>query len=417
MLLRQVQAGPFPRHHLRALRGRGHAVQGPPRAHGPYRAGRARRPHLVSARHPQLAGLPAHGYRSPRGAQGQAAGEGHLLRRQPGHLGGRGEAPPRAAQRRGRAGRGAGRDRAGPRPRAGPPLQGPRGRAGPHGGRGRQGLRAEGPTAPGGQGAGRHPRAGRRRARPGQADLRRIPQPALAQDHRGRAAVAGTQGPLRRLLPRRHGRRGHRQPDQRDRLRRGGDQAPRRHRPERRPPAPLGAAPPEGHQAAEDRLRLQPPRRARPAGQRPPGHDPRRGAGDPARAAAHGAARRRPLRHVGPQRPVPPGHQPQQPPQAAPGSRRPRDHRQQREAHAPGGRRRPLRQRPPGPPGHRARQPAAEVAVGHAQGQAGPVPPEPARQAGRLLGPVRDRGRVPPSSCTSAGCRSRWRWSCSSRSS
>ncbi len=38
-------------------------------------------------------------------------------------------------------------------------------------------------------------------------------------------------------------------------------------------------------------------------------------------------------------------------------------------------------------------------------------------QAGRLLGPVGHRGRAPPSSCISAGCRSRWRWSCSSRSS
>ena len=37
---------------------------------------------------------------------------------------------------------------------------------------------------------------------------------------------------------------------------------------------------------------------------------------------------------------------------------RPRDHRQQREAHAPGGRRRPVRQRPPGPSGHRSGQPA-----------------------------------------------------------
>ena len=31
-------------------------------------------------------------------------------------------------------------------------------------------------------------------------------------------------------------------------------------------------------------------------------------------------------------------------------------------------------------------QPPAEVAVGHAEGQAGPVPPEPAGQARRLLG-------------------------------
>ena len=85
--------------------------------------------------HPLVAGLPAHGHRGPRGAEGQAAREGHLLRRQPGHLRGRGEAPRRAAQPRGRDGRGAHRDRAGPRPRPGPPLQGARGRAGRTGGR------------------------------------------------------------------------------------------------------------------------------------------------------------------------------------------------------------------------------------------------------------------------------------------
>ena len=48
-------------------------------------------------------------------------------------------------------------------------------------------------------------------------------------------------------------------------------------------------------------------------------------------------------------------HQPQQPAQAAPGSGRARDHRQQREADAPGGRRRAVRQRTTWPRGHRAR--------------------------------------------------------------
>ena len=56
---------------------------------------------------------------------------------------------------------------------------------------------------------------------------------------------------------------------ERDRLRRGGDQAPRRHRRRRRPAPAVGPAQAEGHQAAEDRHRLQPPRRARPPGQRP----------------------------------------------------------------------------------------------------------------------------------------------------
>ena len=53
----------------------------------------------------------------------------------------------------------------------------------------------------------------------------------------------------------------------------------------------------------------------------------------------------------------------------------------------------------------------------HAQGQAGSVPPEPARQARRLLRPFGDRRSVPSSSCTSAACRRRWRSSCSRRSS
>ena len=57
VLLRQVQAGPVQGHHLRALRRRGHPLEGAPRAHGPHRARRARRAHLVPARHP-LAGSP-----------------------------------------------------------------------------------------------------------------------------------------------------------------------------------------------------------------------------------------------------------------------------------------------------------------------------------------------------------------------
>ena len=40
-----------------------------------------------------------------------------------------------------------------------------------------------------------------------------------------------------------------------------------------------------------------------------------------------------------------------------------------------------------------SQQPPAQVADRHDQGQAGPVPREPARQARRLLGPVGDRRR------------------------
>ena len=115
--------------------------------------------------------------------------------------------------------------------------------------------------------------------------------------------------------------------------------------------------------------------------------------GDPAGAAADGAAGRWPLRDLRPERPVPPGDQPEQPVEATDRPRRARDHRQQREADAAGGRRRTVRQRPPWPSGHRTGQPPAQVAVRSAQGQAGPVPPEPARQARRLLRPFGHRGR------------------------
>ena len=50
-------------------------------------------------------------------------------------------------------------------------------------------------------------------------------------------------------------------------------------------------------------------------------------------------------------------------------------------------------QRPPRPRHHRHQQAPAEVARRHDQGQAGPLPPEPARQARRLLRPLGDRGR------------------------
>ena len=117
-------------------------------------------------------------------------------------------------------------------------------------------------------------------------------------------------------------------------------------------------------------------------------------AGDPAGSASARAARRRPFRHVGPQRPLPPRHQPQQPPEAADRAARARHHHPQREADAAGGGRCAVRQRPARPRHHRRQQAAAEVARRHAQGQAGPLPPEPARQARRLFGPLGDRGRA-----------------------
>ncbi len=178
-----------------------------------------------------------------------------------------------------------------------------------------------------------------------------------------------------------------------------------RDHPQRQGPAQdPGAQAPQGGQRVPDHVEL-----AR-------GDGARRRPGHPAGPASDGPARRWPLRHLRPQRPVPPRDQPEQPPQAAARPRRAGDHRQQREADAPGGRRRAVRQRPPRASGHRPGQPAAEVDLRHAQGQAGPVPPEPARQARGLLGPFGHRRGSRSSSCTSAACPSRWRWSCSSRS-
>ena len=154
-----------------------------------------------------------------------------------------------------------------------------------------------------------------------------------------------------------------------------------------------GSAQGEGDQAPEGRVGVQPPRRQRPHDQLADGHDPRRHPGDPARPAPDGAARRWPVRDLRPQRPLPPRDQPQQPVEATPRPRCARDHHQQREAHVAGGRRRAVRQRPPRPPGHGSRQPRAQVALRHVEGQAGPVPSEPARQARRLLGPFGHRRR------------------------
>ena len=149
----------------------------------------------------------------------------------------------------------------------------------------------------------------------------------------------------------------------------------------------VGAEAQEDHQAPEGRREL-------PRIRQPPGvDDPGRRSGHPARAAPAGAARRRPLRDLGPQRSLSPRDQPQQPPEAADGAARAGHHRPQRKAHAAGSGRRAVRQRPPRPHHHRRQQASAEVAVRHAQGQAGPLPPEPARQARRLFGPFGDRHR------------------------
>ena len=173
-----------------------------------------------------------------------------------------------------------------------------------------------------------------------------------------------------------------------------------------------GAAQARQHRAARRRAARQDARRAvaaeeaevrqAPEGRRlvPQVHeqagvdDSRRHPGHPARAAPAGAARRRPVRDLGPERPLSPRHQPQQPVEEADRAEGAGCHHPQREAHAPGSGGRAVRQRPPRPRAARREQPAAQVAERHAQGQAGAVPPEPARQARRLLGPFGHRRRA-----------------------
>ena len=149
----------------------------------------------------------------------------------------------------------------------------------------------------------------------------------------------------------------------------------------------LGGAPQEARQAAEAGRGVH--RLEQPAGMDDPGSR----SGHPAGAAPAGAARRRPLRDLGSERPLSPGHQPQQPAEAAHRAARARHHRAQREAHASGGRRRVVRQWPARAHHHRRQQAAAEVAFRHAEGQAGPLPPEPLGQARRLFGPFGHRRR------------------------
>ena len=214
------------------------------------------------------------------------------------------------------------------------------------------------------------PRRGRRAAARGLQDL--LGDEAEGRDQR-RDHVPRAQGPLRltvrlgRVLPRRHGRRVRPRPARAGRARGRGRVARGDHQHLQGPEAgPRG-------EAAQGRRRLPE------VGQQAGVDGPRRRPGDPAGAAPDGPARRWSLRDLRPQRPLPARHQPEQPPQEAARPGRPRDHRQQREADAAGGRRRPVRQRAPWPSRHRPGQPAAEVALGHAQGQAGPLPAEPAR--------------------------------------
>ena len=152
-------------------------------------------------------------------------------------------------------------------------------------------------------------------------------------------------------------------------------------------PGDLGAEEAEVRQAPQGRRLV--PQVEQQAGVDDPGRHP----GDSARAASAGAARWRPLRDLRPERSLSPRHQPQQPVEEADGAEGAGRHHPQRKAHAAGSGRRAVRQRPPRPRAARRQQPAAQVAVRHAQGQAGTLPSEPARQARRLLRPFGHRRR------------------------
>ena len=356
------------------MRRRGHPRQGPPRAHGAHRTGRPGHAHLVLQGRPVPARLPARP--RPEGSR-----EDHLLRGVPDHRRQQRGPAPRPPDTRGGAVRREVDAGEAARLRHRHPRQEARDRPGRARGRGRQERRAA-------QGArGRRardapdPRPRPARDRPPRRGDGHLPQARRQAADLRRAAVPRAARPVRRLLRGRHGRRV--APDAGEELRpRGRGRVAARDHPLRQGPEEAACA-----EAAQGRRVL--PEHDELAAR----HDPRLRAGDPAGPAADGAARRWPVRHLRPERPVPPGHQPEQPVEAADRPRRARDHRQQREADAPGVRRRAVRQRPARPTGHRAGQPSAQVAVRSAQGQAGPVPAEPARQAGRLLRPFGDHRR------------------------
>ncbi len=120
----------------------------------------------------------------------------------------------------------------------------------------------------------------------------------------------------------------------------------------------------------------------------------RRAAGDSAGFAPAGSAGRRPVRDLRSERSLSPRHQPEQPVEKPASAQDAGRHHPQRKAHAAGSGRCVVRQRPSWPRRHRRRQSPAEIAQRHAQGQGRAFPPEPARQARRLLGPFGHRHRA-----------------------
>ena len=163
MLLRQVQASPLQGHHLRALRRRGDAPEGAPRAHGPHRPGRAGLAHLVLQGRAEPHRLPAR-HRAAR------AREGPLLRRLDRDHGRRREAqegPERAREQgRGREGADRRRPRRGARRARGPAQAAPQLLHEEHGAELRRGRRVLDPRPVQlGRGAGHSAARGGARAR------------------------------------------------------------------------------------------------------------------------------------------------------------------------------------------------------------------------------------------------------------
>ncbi len=104
--VRQVQADEVQGHHLRKVLGRSDAVARPARAHGPYRTGRARRPHLV----PEVAAV-AHRPAARHDAEGSRADPVLRILRRAGAGPDRAQGPSAAVGRR--VSEGAGRIRPG----------------------------------------------------------------------------------------------------------------------------------------------------------------------------------------------------------------------------------------------------------------------------------------------------------------
>ena len=272
VLLRQVQARPLQGHHLRALRRRGHPLQGPPRAHGPHRAGRPGRAHLVPPRHPLLAGLPAHGHRGPEELKAKqlekviyfAANLVTWVDDEQRHK----DLPNLEAEMRGER-EAIEKERELELAERFEELEDEIAELEAEGAKDTD-IKARQQAAE--KDLAGHPRALRDGARPRRSAPATSSRTSRPQDHRRRDAVARAAGPLRRVLRGRHGRRRHQAPHRPHRpRRRRGDQAPRPDRPAGGPEAAVGPAQAEGHQAAEDRLGVQPPRRERPPGQRPRG--------------------------------------------------------------------------------------------------------------------------------------------------